>query len=379
MSTLSPAARERRLIVRAGLFVAGALFLAALIIFLIGKEGRLFEKHLPYHGAFDNVEGLNLDSPVRLGGLNVGRVAAITFSPDLGDKRIQVQIEISAKFAERLRADSVARIGSRGVLGDKVIDISLGSADSPRIPVGGEIATGSSGDITSLLKTSGEIMDNALAITRDLREGIAAYTHPQVRSDVAGLIKSAREVFQGIASGNGAAHALLYDRRTAQELSEFLAAAGGAAKRFDQSMARVEQLLAEAQHGHGAAHALFYDPKGAQAIAGLGSAAGELAILLHDSRESPNSAVHQLVYGDAKGMFANLGSAAADIKKITSKIASGEGSLGGIINDPTVYEDLRTILGSVKRNTILRALVRYSISNEEKREGVGKPEEEPKK
>ncbi len=379
MSTLSPAGRERRLIVRAGLFVAGALFLAAVVIFLIGKEGRLFDKHVAYRGAFDDVEGLNLDSPVRLGGLSVGRVSAITFSPDLGDKRIQVQIEVSAKFADRIRADSVARIGGRGVLGDKVIDISLGSADAPRIPVGGEIPTGSSGDITSLLKTSGEIMDNALVITRDLREAVAAYTHPQVRSDVAGLLKSAREVFQEIQSGSGAAHALLYDRKMAQELSEFLAAAAASARRLDQAMARVDQLLLEAQHGRGAAHALFYDPKGAQAISELGSAAGELSILLHDSRKSPNSAVHQLVYGDAQGMFANLGGAAADIKKITSKIASGEGSLGGLINDPTVYEDLRTILGNIKRNRILRALVRFAISNGEKLEEVGKPEEKAKK
>ena len=74
-------------------------------------------------------------------------------------------------------------------------------------------------------------------------------------------------------------------------------------------------------------------------------------------------------------MFANLASASADIKKITSKIAAGEGSLGGIINDPTLYDDLRTILGNVKRNRVLRSLVRLSISNEEKLENVGQVED----
>lgn len=375
MTSQSPAKRERRLIIRAGLFVAGALFLAALVVFLIGKEGLLFDKQVVYRGAFDDVEGLNLDSPVRLGGLAVGHVSAITFSPDLGDKRIQVQMDISAKFAERIRADSIARIGSRGVLGDKVIDISLGSAEAERIPPGGEIPSGTSGDITSLLKSSGEIMENVLAITRDLREGVSAYTKPAVRADLAALLKSLREVFQEIQTGGGAAHALIYDRKTAQELNGFLAAAAATARRFDQAMARVDHLLAEVEQGHGAAHALFYDPKGARAITELGSAAGELATLLHDSRQSPNSAVHQLVYGDARDMFANLGSAAADLKKITAKISSGEGTIGGLINDPSVYEDLRTILGNVKRNRILRSLVRYSISNGENLEEVGKPQE----
>ena len=63
------------------------------------------------------------------------------------------------------------------------------------------------------------------------------------------------------------------------------------------------------------------------------------------------------------------------IKKSTTKISKGEGSLGAIINDPTVYEDLKEILGNVKRNRILRELVRYSISNSEQVDKAGKPVE----
>ena len=374
MTTLTPSGKERRLIIRAGLFVAGGLFLAAVVIFLIGKEGRLFERHAIYRAAFDDVEGLNLDSPVRLGGLSVGHVSGITFSPDLGDKRIQVHMQISEKFAERIRADSVARIGSRGVLGDKVIDISLGSAESPRIPPGGEIPVGSSGDIASLLKASGVVMDNVVAITRDLKEGVSAYTHPELRSDLAAFAKSARMIFQEIQSGSGAAHALLYDRQTAQALTGFLVAAGGSARRLDQALGRADQLMAQVQQGGGALHALLYDPKGAKVISELGDAAEELAILLRDSRENPDSALHQLVYGDAGEMFEELRGASVDLKKITAKIAAGEGTLGALINDPTVYEDLRTIVGNVKRSWILRTLVRAAISTQEKVEPVGKPE-----
>src|SRR5262249_26302928 len=150
-----------------------------------------------------------------LGGLAVGHVSAITFSPDLGDRRIQVHIEVSTKFAERIGADSVARIGSRGVLGGKVIDISLGPAEAAHIPPHGEIATGTSGDITSLLKSSGEIMDNVLVITRDLKEAVSAYTQPKVRADLTGLLRSAREVFEQIQKGSGAAHGLFYDKNGA--------------------------------------------------------------------------------------------------------------------------------------------------------------------
>jgi len=375
MSELSPSKRERRLVVRAGLFVAGGLALAGIVIFLIGKEGRLFDRQVSYRSGFENVEGLNIDSPVRLGGLSVGRVSAITFSPNLGDKRIQVQLQISARFKERIRADSVASIGSRGVLGDKTVEISLGSAEAAPIEPGGEIRSGASGDLTSLLRAGGEVMDNVLAMSRDLRLAVGAYSQPEIRKDVSALIRSAREIFEEIHSGEGALHALVYDKKTGQELTAFLAAAAGSARRLDKAMERVDALLNEAQSGSGAVHALFYDKKGGQAINELGAAAGELAILLRDSRQSPNGAVHQLVYGDARNLLSDLGSAAADIKSITGKVSSGEGTLGALINDPTVYEDLRTILGNVKRNRILRALVRFSISNGENLDQVGKVEE----
>jgi len=80
------------------------------------------------------------------------------------------------------------------------------------------------------------------------------------------------------------------------------------------------------------------------------------------------------VYGDARGMFADLGSAAADLKRITATVASGEGTVGGLISDPTVYDDLREVLGNVKRNRILRALVRFSLDNRQDLEQLGKVE-----
>lgn len=44
-------------------------------------------------------------------------------------------------------------------------------------------------------------------------------------------------------------------------------------------------------------------------------------------------------------------------------IKSGQGTLGGVIYDPAIYEDLRTIVGDVRRNVILRALGRYVLKH----------------
>jgi phospholipid/cholesterol/gamma-HCH transport system substrate-binding protein len=369
---LNPAEREKRTIVRAGLFIALGLALAGLVVVLIGKERNLFDKQNTYTGAFENVDGLALDSPVRLGGLNVGRVAKISFAPDLGDKRIIVTMEIGKKYEERIRADSIVRVTGRGVLGDKAVDLSLGSQSEPMVPNGSELKTGSSGDVSSLLKTTGEIADNLVGITRDLKTGVAAYTAPTIRDDVAAFVKSARSVMETVETGQGTAHTLIYDARVSDDLKHFISSASAVATHLDGSAGRLEGLLADVKNGNGTLHELIYDKNIANAVTDLGAAADEVAKLIHDAKTSKDGAIYQLVYGDSKTMIADLAQSAADLKTITSKIKAGEGSLGAVINDPTVYEDLKEVLGNVKRNHVLRELVRWSISHGEEIDAAGK-------
>jgi phospholipid/cholesterol/gamma-HCH transport system substrate-binding protein len=44
---------------------------------------------------------------------------------------------------------------------------------------------------------------------------------------------------------------------------------------------------------------------------------------------------------------------------------AGRGTIGALLVDPTVYEDVKSLVGNVERNQVLRALVRYSIKQNE--------------
>lgn len=372
---LNPAERERRIIVRAGLFIAFGIALALLVVFVIGKERNLFDEENTYIGAFENVDGLQFDSPVRLGGVTVGRVTSIKFGSDLGDKRIIVTMEVVKKYEERIRKDSVARITNRGVLGDKAVDISIGSPDQPMMKDKAELVTGSSGDISSILKATGEIIDNTVNITRDLKTGVASYTNPQMVGDVAEVLKSAKNIMHEVETGKGVLHMLVYDKGVTNDVKAVLTQVSASAVKLDSAINRVDGLLADVKQGDGTLHALIYDKQVATSISDLGKAAEEVATLINDAKTRKDGVVYQLVYGDSRVLLTDLGQAAADIKSMTTKINKGEGSLGAIINDPTIYEDLKEILGNVKRNRILRELVRYSISNSEQVDKAGKPVE----
>jgi len=373
MSLFTSTDRERRFAWRAGIFVTVGLVLAGVVVLFIGKETRLFEDQVQFHSYFSNVEGLSEESPVWLGGLEVGRVTGIAFAPGANAKnhRIQVSLQVSKKFADRVRADSVVRLSSLGVLGEKAVDITLGNPEQPVMAANSELPTVPSGDLNTLMRAAGQIMDDSMAISRSLRVAVEAYADPQLAKDVAGTVHSLRNLLQEVEQGDGVLHALIYDKEAGKQVRAMVANASQTAQRVDKAVGHVEALLGEVRHGQGMAHALIYDKQGAQALNELGAAAGQLAGLIEDAKNSPNGAVHQLVYGDARGMFADLGSAAADLKKITSTVANGEGTVGGLIADPTIYEDLRTVLGNVKRNRVLRALVRFTVSNREELDQVG--------
>jgi phospholipid/cholesterol/gamma-HCH transport system substrate-binding protein len=57
----------------------------------------------------------------------------------------------------------------------------------------------------------------------------------------------------------------------------------------------------------------------------------------------------------------------ANLRVITARIEAGEGTLGGLAVDPTVYENLAAFLEGAQRSLLLRALIRSTI-------GSGRPD-----
>ena len=81
--------------------------------------------------------------------------------------------------------------------------------------------------------------------------------------------------------------------------------------------------------------------------------------------------VHSLLYGDeGKNLIDNLTAASADIRTMMTEIGEGKGTLGALIKDPSVYEDVKGFLGGAKRNKVLKSYVRDTIRKNERSEGL---------
>src|SRR5688572_3289491 len=115
--------------IRLGVFVVlGGLFFI-IGIYYIGKKQRLFSDVFKVHGIFSNVSGLQIGNNVRFSGINVGTVDNIII---INDTSVMVDMIIDSQTRKFIKQDAKAFIGSEGLMGNKIINITHGS---PHLPV----------------------------------------------------------------------------------------------------------------------------------------------------------------------------------------------------------------------------------------------------
>jgi phospholipid/cholesterol/gamma-HCH transport system substrate-binding protein len=130
------------------------------------------------------------------------------------------------------------------------------------------------------------------------------------------------------------------------DLSEYAAKVEETINVVNTILLDVKEISGEIRGGKGLLHTILYDPAGGELVRNLAVASGSLDTLV-----------------------AELSATAQSANNIVKKVERGEGSLGGIINDPTVYEDLKVILGGAKRSKTIQTLIRYTIKKKKGAEG----------
>ncbi len=152
---------------KVGLFVtiALALFLAAL--FVIGKQKNLFGSVFRLQAAFNDVSGLKVGANVRFGGITVGTVDDIQLK---NDTTVNVVMLLQNDVKKFIKKDANASIGSDGLMGDKVVIISPGTASQSEIQSGGALSSKSPIEIEAILGSLKVSADHAAVITDQLSQ-----------------------------------------------------------------------------------------------------------------------------------------------------------------------------------------------------------------
>ena len=107
---------------------------------------------------------------MRLAGVSVGHVGEIRL-PEAGSAKVRVELLIARRVQDRIRADSLARIETLGLLGDKIIDVTLGSPGAAVLQDGGELRTEEPFDTARLTQQGAELLRNLVELSTELRDG----------------------------------------------------------------------------------------------------------------------------------------------------------------------------------------------------------------
>lgn len=310
---------RRRLSVVVGAFVAVALTLGALALFTLSSQGRLLRRHYRLVTYFDNVQGLAAGGPVRLAGKDVGTVKSVSFAPMRANlPPVRVILEIDASVQDRIRDDSVASIGTIGLLGDKYVEISMGSPEAKVLQSGQEIASVSPPDLSVALERGTRAIDNISELAENMNRVVVQFGNAMGGKKIAQASTGITSIVNEIEKGHGLLHNLIYEPYEGKGMED-----------FEHSLATVSDILDEVAHGKGL--------------------------------------VHQIVYGsppDLRALDRAL-QAAARLDDVLEKIDEGQGTLGLLVNDPTLYDDLKVLVGGAQRSLVVRTLVRLAVESKD--------------
>lgn len=358
---------------RVGVLVTATLFLLMLFVFFIGSEQKIFARKNEYEVRLENVTGLAEGNPVKMSGVTIGVIRDIQLPQDPKQKQVEILLMVDRKFEERIRGDSRVRLKKLGLLtGDSYIDVTPGTLRFPTLEPGAMIPSQRQADVEALISSGEDLVDNFVQISYSLKnilqrvdrgEGLLGEftTSPETKQRLTDTLlttlNKTNAALTHVESGKGVVGKLVYDDKYGDELTASLSSAATSLKTITASVQK------GFDSGEGIVPALVNDPAAKarvyEVVNNLRTTSNNLATF-SASLQKGEGLVPRLLndkeYGDqALKEFTGL---VSQLNALVTKVNTGEGTAGKLLNDPAVYESVNDILIGINESKLLRWLIR---------------------
>ena len=238
-----------------GVFVTAGLALLTTGLFMIGNRHEAFARHVELYAEFANLSGITQGAKVQVAGMDAGQVQGVEI-PDAPPAKFRVKIRITDKLRGLVRTDSVVTIGTEGVVGDRFLAISAGTARAPAAAPGATLAGAEPTDISALLDQAKGTIGNIDTTVRNANklvtnaDGLIATLGGNLNSTVTEVkttVSNANELIAGIKEGRGAAGMLLRDEALADQVRQTVTNVQGATSDLKNAAANAGTLVSELQ------------------------------------------------------------------------------------------------------------------------------------
>lgn len=298
---------------RLGMFAA-VVAIAAIILSLVVGGFDQFRRGLRLYALFNTVQELKVGDRVKMAGVEIGQVQAITL--DTTNNKVRVTMKINPDAG--VKTDSMATVKFTGLIGQNFVALDFGKPQSPLATDGTMLASTEQPDLSAIMTKldnvasgvenltksfSGDKIDNLLGPFTDFLKAN--------RGPLTATIANIQSVSSQISSGKGTVGKLIYDQtlyNTAMNTVSNLESTGDQIK---GTIAEVQKIIDDVNSGKGT--------------------------------------VGQLVKNDK--LYTEATSSMTNLKEILQKINRGQGTIGKVVNDQEFYQNAKLTLQKLDKAT----------------------------
>ena len=333
---------------KVGIFFLLTLIVLAVMIEMV-EEWDPFEQKIGYAARFNSVIGLSLGDPVRVAGVQVGKVS------DIGIDQNKVRVDFYVNDPSLVRKGTVAAVRRTNLLGGVFLGLEFGEADGEALPEGSLVRSIEMADIDQVIANIDRNQERVFGGLGTLVE--------ESRGKLSNTVEHLENITRKIDEGDGLLGQIVNDKQLYVDLQQAVAGLRGIADKLNRGEGSLGRLLNEdriyadlqgtvenlrelsnqMRQGEGTIGRLLVDDtlyeEGVVALQQIREIAekmnrgqGSLGLLVNDDS----------LYYETRDMMARVNSIAA-------KIDEGDGTLGRLVNDDDIYREAKTTLRKVEK------------------------------
>ncbi|MBK5274054.1 MAG: MCE family protein [Desulfuromonadales bacterium] len=329
--------------VRAGLFIFIGLIGIAGGVLLMGQKTKMFVSKGQLRIVMDDVAGLKEGAPVWLAGVDVGVVTQVAFSDPKHSNKVEILLEADHKSLHKIGPDSRITIKTRGLMGEKYVDITPSekySEEPVAVLQGITVAK-----LDDVVQKAGTAFDRLNTIVDNITQGKGTLgkltTDPAMYQNIVNLTGELNALAVNINKGNGTLGKLVRSPEPYEKIVRILE--------------RADQTLQDIQESEGTLNKLIYDKTLYAKLVALAEKSNQAA---EDVRElnkritSKDGTLGLLIndrefYDKGLSLLTRADNSLKSIEEVTEKVRKGDGTAGLLVNDKELYERMNRMVDDV--------------------------------
>lgn len=224
----------------AGLFVLSAIVGAIAITVGVAIEKGWFASKVKFYTTLESADGLHAGTLVQVSGLRAGSVTDVDL---VSANEVKVQFNVLERFRSLIKEDSRVQVIRPFVIGEKVLDVTVGSTESQVLAANSEIESKLTIDVMDLLSgrklapflgTMEALLDNLKVLAKAFSDPQRTKKFVEMFDQTLPLVKNLNRMSLGVIK---VTHVATRKKRLEQLMSHLTA--------FSESMSQFLPIMAE--------------------------------------------------------------------------------------------------------------------------------------